>query len=335
MSPEQSPHHVLAHLKQGGMSPVYLFYGESEFQLEKVLVTIRESLIPEDLREFNLHIFYGDEKGLAPSAIVDAASSYPFMSNKRLIIVRRTEALSEAFMEAFIPYMERPLESTCLIFVSSRPDFRKRFYRGIREKGTSVHFKRPQDREVVPWIRATAQEMGLKLGKEACSCLQQIVGNRLRDLYSELEKLHLRYGDAAVSEEQVRELAIYSRIFTIFELMDEISNKHGSRALSVLNRFLEEEGEGAPLRVMGMLTRQMRLLWQARSITDRGGGNQEVVRKLGIRGFTVGKLVQQSSRWQEEELERALHLLYEADGHMKSGAQGRLIVENIILSLCA
>ena len=335
MSPEQSPHHVLAHLKQGRMSPVYLFYGESEFQLEKVLGTIRETLIPEDLRDFNQHIFYGDEKGLAPAAIVDTASSYPFMSNKRLIIVRRTEALSEAVTEALIPYVERPLESTCLIFVSSRPDFRKRFYRGIKERGASVHFKRLQDREVVPWIRATAQDMGLHMGREACSCLQQIVGNRLRDLYSELEKLHLRYGDAAVGEEQVQELAISSRMFTIFELMDEISNRQGGRALSVLNRFLEEEGEGATLRVMGMLTRQIRLLWQARSITDRGGGNQEVVRKLGIRGFAAGKLIQQSSRWQEEELERAIYLLYEADGHMKSGAQGRLIVENIVLSLCA
>lgn len=334
MSADQSPQQLLAHLKQGRLSPLYLFYGESEFQLEKILSRIRETLVPEEVREFNLHIFYGDEKELSASSILDAATSFPFMSDARLVILRRTEALPEAFMEALIPYLERPMDTTCIIFVSSRPDFRKKFYRTIREKGVSVNFKKMQDREVVPWIKATAKDMGLKMGGEACASLQQIVGNRLRDLYSELEKLHLRYGPAAVSEEQVKESAIFSRMYTVFELMDEISCRRGDRALSALNRFLEEEGEGAALRVMGMLTRQVRLLWQVRSIASRGGGDQEVVRKLGLRGFAAGKLIQQSKQWHEEELEEVLHFLYEADGLMKSGARGRLILENILFRLC-
>jgi DNA polymerase III delta subunit len=59
-----------------------------------------------------------------------------------------------------------------------------------------------------------------------------------------------------------------------------------------------------------------------------------VVRKLGIRAFSGGKLIQQSRQWREDELDNALHCLYEADGLIKSGAQGRLILENIVLRLC-
>jgi DNA polymerase-3 subunit delta len=317
------------------MSPIYLFYGESEFQLEKVLSKIRETLIPEDVREFNLHTFYGDEKELTASSIIDAASSFPFMSDTRLITLRRTEALPEAVKESLVPYIERPLESTCLIFVSSRPDFRKRFYKTIRERGICVNFKKLQDREVIPWIQSTAEDMGLKLEGNACTCLQQIVGNHAGELYSELEKLHLRHGGAVVNEEQVKESAIFSRMYTVFELVDEIADRRGSRALSVLNRFLEEEGEGAALRVMGMVTRQIRLLWQARSIVNRGGGERDVVRKLGIRGFAAGKLIQQARQWHEEYLYNSIQFLYESDGHMKSGAHGRLVLESVVLRLCA
>ena len=225
MAAQPLPEDILRQLKKGSLSPFYLFYGESEFRLEKTLTRIRETVIPEEERDFNLHIFYGDEIKSNVAEVIDTARSFPFMGQRRLIILRRTENIPVAAFEGFLPYLDKPMESSCLILISQKPDFRKKFYKTIRSMGAAVEFKNLYENQVVPWIMKTAKDMGLIIDSRACAYLQQMVGNRLRDLYTELEKIQIRYGNMAIGIEEVRQLAVYSRSFTIFELMDEVSFK--------------------------------------------------------------------------------------------------------------
>jgi len=333
MPAELLPEDVLSRLEKGTLSSVYLFYGASEFRLEKVLNKIRETFIPEGARDFNLQIFYGDEAKASPGEILDAARSFPFMSPNRLIIVRRTEDIPASVLESFIPYLDAPMETTCLIFVSKQPDFRKKFYKKIKDLDCAVHFRELYDNQVVPWMVKTAKELGMNMDPRACAYLQQVAGNRLRDLYSELEKIYLYYGDTAVGLDEVKKLAIHSRSFTIFELMDQVSLKQRAGALSVLRRYLEEEGKEAGLGIMGMFIRQIRLLWQTKSILGRGGRTGDLTKEAKVQAFVAKRLEQQSKRWRPDELERAFDLLYQADGLLKSGADVNLVLENLILNL--
>lgn len=332
MPGDLTPEYVLKQLEKGQLSPVYLFYGPNEFRLERALSRIREAVIPETSRDFNLRIFYGDKT--EPADIMDTARSFPFMSHSRLIIVRRTESLSPAALESYIPYLDRPVESTCLIFVSSKTDFKRKFYRKVRELGQAVDFKKLSERQVIPWIKKTAKELDLKIEDQACAYLQQLVGNRLMDLHAELEKLSLRYGKKVVGLEEVRAVAIFSRIYTVFELMDEVSFKRRGESISVLNRLLEEEGNDGSLKVLGMLNRQIRLLWQAKTVSDKGGRAADVSRKIKLPSFLVARIVQQSKHWKTDDFERAFHLMYKADGLLKSGAHGRMVLDNLVFSLC-
>jgi len=332
MPADLSPEQILDLLKRGRLGRVYLFYGPGEFRIEKVLTEVREALVPEPARDFNLQIFYGADT-TNPADITDAACSLPFLSSNRLIIVRRTENIPGSALESFIPYIESPVASTCLIFVSSKTDFRKEFYRKIRLAGGAVHFKQLYDRQVMPWIKRFARELGLNITDEGCIYLQGIVGNRLRDLHTEMEKLALRHGGKTVGEAEIRELAIYSRIYTIFELMDAISLRRRPDALSVLNRYLEEEGRDAAFSIVGMLNRQIRLIIQAKSITDQGGRPPDVAKRLQIKPFLANKILEQARHWRIDDLEHALDLLYRADRHLKSGSQPRLILEHLLLSL--
>ncbi|MBT3259184.1 MAG: hypothetical protein HN366_22405, partial [Deltaproteobacteria bacterium] len=53
----------------------------------------------------------------------------------------------------------------------------------------------------------------------------------------------------------------------------------------------------------------------------------------GVPGFVLSKVLDQARRWQEKDLEKALLLLYQADGRLKSGSQARLVLENFVLSI--
>jgi DNA polymerase-3 subunit delta len=190
--------------------------------------------------------------------------------------------------------------------------------------------------QVVAWIRRTAsEELGMTLDGEACAYLQAVVGNRSRELYSELEKLHLRYGKA-VSQAQVKEAVTHSRVYTVFELMEAVSKKDGGSSVRILKRYLEEEDtRDAPQGLIGMLNRQIRLLWLTKGVMVKRGGPEEVQKKTGLAGFPVKKLMEQAPRWTEKELRSALERLRWCDDRLKSGSDSRVILETLLLSLCS
>jgi DNA polymerase-3 subunit delta len=335
MARDLQPDDVLERLEQGRLDPFYLFHGPGEFRMERVLERIRADFIPEGARDFNQEVLYADKK-LDPEEILGRARSVPFMAPNRLVLVRRTELLPADRLARLVPYLEQPAETTCLIFTSSKPNFTTRFYKAIRKAGLAVAFDELKGKQVGAWIRRTAGELGLKPDREACDVLQEVVGNRLRDLHGELEKLLLRHGKGArIGAGEVRELAVHSRSFTIFELMNRVSVKDAAGSLSVLARFLEEEGpKEASLGILGMLNRQVRLLWQAKSLAARGEPVEGIARELSVPPFAARRLLDQCRRWSEDELERALHAIYETDGRLKTGSRTNPSLEALFVSLC-
>jgi DNA polymerase-3 subunit delta len=334
MARDLAPEEVLKSLEEGDLAPFYLFHGPGEFRLEKVLDKIRSDFVPAAARALNVEVFYGGEK-IDPAEIINRSRSLPFLASNRLIIIRRVEKFHASELEMFQSYLEEPVETTCLIFVSSKTDFRMSFYKRIRSLGRAVNFANLSERQVVPWIKRTAGELKLKIDGEACAYLRQIVGNSLRELFAELEKLRLRYGEESVGVEQVKELALHTRVYTIFELMNRISERKSPESLRILNRFLEEEDKlGAPLQILGMLNRQFRLLWQTKDILSKGGSKADVARALGLPDFSARDFVAHSQVWSIEELEKGLGLLYQADGLLKSGSRPKPVLENVLFSLC-
>ncbi|MGD9162715.1 MAG: DNA polymerase III subunit delta [Desulfobacteraceae bacterium] len=333
MAGDLRPEEVIRALERGKLAPFYLFYGSNEFLLERVLGRIRNEHIPENARDFNMEICYGGES--SPVDVVSRARTIPFLASNRLIILRRADSYKADQLNKFIPYLEKPVDSTCLIFLSEKTDFKKKFYKAIRAAGYAVNFSELRMHQVVPWIQNTAREIGLNIDRNGCAFLQEIIGSNLREIYSELEKLKLSYGDRRIGEKEVKELAINSRIYSIFELMDAFSEKRVAQALSVLSRFLEEgDKKSAPLQIIGMLTRQIGLLWQVKELAAKGESAGGIASKLGIAPFSVKNFLGQCKRWTSEELERGIKLLYETDRFLKSGSRPKPVLENLILSLC-
>ncbi|OQY46707.1 MAG: DNA polymerase III subunit delta [Desulfobacteraceae bacterium 4572_87] len=200
MPVEIAPETVLKHLQKGCLNPIYLFHGPD----------------------------------------LDAVRSMPFLSSNRLVIVRRADHMSAPDLAVLIPYVEKPVDTACLVLVAQKPDFRLKFFKRIRQLGHSVNFSELSDRQAIPWIKTEAREIGLNIKREACRHLHEIIGNRSRTLHTELEKLYLRHGSKEVGVSEIKELSIFSRMYTIFELMDEISQRRKAESLSILNRFTRQ-----------------------------------------------------------------------------------------------
>ena len=331
MQTDASPETVLRQLNTLELSPVYLFYGPNEFLKEKVLARFRQKVLAPGTADFNVQVFYGDEAGA--EEIIEAARSVPFMAERRLVIVRRASSLGKTEQARFLSYLDNPVISTCLIFVATDVNFRHPLFSRIRKNATAVHFTRVRENRIVPWLMATAKDMGLNITHEACAYLHQIVGNSLMELHGELEKLSLRYGKDPVDVSQVKEMATWTRAYSIFELTDYLSQKDCKRALEALHKLLEQGGRDSALSILGMLNRQFRLLWRVKFMKARGA-EKEVPSAVGMPPFLARKLLAHVDKWSEGQLKKFLGSLCVVDSRLKSGSQEDIVLDHLIISLC-
>jgi DNA polymerase-3 subunit delta len=330
-----TPENVLISLKKGALAPFYLFYGPEDFWIELTLDRIKKDFIPDSVKEFNLETLYGGE--VPSQEILNRAHLLPFMSPHRLIIIRGTENFNKKDLELFLPYLDSPVDSTCIIWVSEKADFRSLFYKRFKELGKAVNFKKLSERQVYSWIQKRSKELGLSIDKDASAFLYQMVGSSLRGLFSEISKVSLNYPNYRIGVEQIKELTTFSRLFTVFDMVDYVSKKDAPHAIISLSRLFDTQGRDskAVLGILGMLARQIRLILKTKSVLKKGGEKRGVMDRLRpLPNFVIEKCIAQERFWQEKELEEALNHIYDADGLIKAGSKGDLVLEGLIFHLC-
>jgi DNA polymerase-3 subunit delta len=85
-----------------------------------------------------------------------------------------------------------------------------------------------------------------------------------------------------------------------------------------MRHALDIDGE-QPLRLLGMIARQYRLLIQAKALQAHGVKPPEMARTLNVADWTVPKLLNQASRHTFATLERGMARILAADEVIKTG----------------
>ncbi len=71
-------------LRSEDRKPIYFFYGEEEFFLDK-LQQVVEGLVPDDQKDFNFDLLYG--RDISPEKLLSIIRSYPMMADQRVVIL--------------------------------------------------------------------------------------------------------------------------------------------------------------------------------------------------------------------------------------------------------
>ena len=332
MNSDLTPAGVLAEVKNGNINPVYLFYGESEYLRERTLSSFLDCVIPKEQRKLSLQIFYADETKI--DRVTEVLYSPSFFGGSRVIVIRRFDKYTTSDMEILALYVENPMPPNILILIADNIDFRKNFYKKLKDKKYTVQFKEPYDNEIPVWILNEARNMGIKMSINACNMLRDCVGNSLVDLYWELEKLKLRYKTDSIGIDEIKTTVNSGRGYNLFELVDSFGFKNIAEFLNIFRNYVRDEGESAgTMKAIGMILRQIYLLMRTRTLLDQGLSANEIYTRLGLKPFIGKKIIQQAEEWQIAELKKAIHATYRADGLIKTGLNPVQAVENMILQL--
>src|ERR1043166_6757308 len=103
-------------LKQGQIEPCYFLYGAEAYLRDQAVSAITEAALAGTLlREFNessFNLFSDDVRDA-----IAAAEQLPMMSERRGVRLRNFSRLLEDDEELLLAYLDRPVETTVMIFV--------------------------------------------------------------------------------------------------------------------------------------------------------------------------------------------------------------------------
>ncbi|MCC6749411.1 MAG: DNA polymerase III subunit delta [Deltaproteobacteria bacterium] len=322
---------LLDEIAAGKLAPVYFVCGEA-YPRDQVVSALRNAVLGGKESAFN---FDGlDAKAAGPVGILSAARTLPMFGTRRLVLVRDADELAAEALNQLLPYVKDPNPSTCLVFVAEKADLRLKFFSAVKEHGVLVRFEPLKDRQAPAWLQSEARRQKLKLEPGAAERIAEAVGTDMAQLASALERLSLYVGDGKpIAASDAEELLAQTRQRSIFELTNAVGRGQRREALLVLRQMLLAREPA--VRVVAMLARHLRQLWQARELARARSTPQEIASRVGMHPFFVADLLAQAERFDGATLERTHRALYEADRTLKSSPLAdALVLDQLVLALC-
>lgn len=325
-----TPRELHTALAKKQFAPVYLIYGEEDLLIEECVQEIVEKMVDPSMRSFNLDIMYGSK--VDAQDVVAHASSFAMMADRRVVVVKESEKLatSDAAREVLAAYIKKPLESTSLVFVAEKADFRKKPFSDLKKSAALVECKPLWDNELLGWISDRIAKLGKQATPEACRLLQAYVGNSLRNLQTEIDKLFVFVGDKEqIEPEDVAGVVGETKGYTIFELQNAIGNRDISSAIQIVERMLEY-GE-SPQFMIVMLTRFFTILYKLTELRGRRNSEREIATEVGLSPYVAKQYLEFSGNFSKEQIELNFRALLDADLTLKSTSRDPHLVMDLLV----
>ncbi|MEX0994743.1 MAG: DNA polymerase III subunit delta, partial [Balneolaceae bacterium] len=259
--------------------PVYFFYGEETFFLDLLQDEVIKLIQPEQ-RDFNLDLLYGSESD--PPQILDIARSFPMMADLRIVVVRDFQKLGsgadhQGHLNDFLPYLENPNPTTLLCLIDSKsPDKRTNLGKTLSSSKNiySCEFNKLPDYKLPDW---TADWIRHKYNKEidpeAAQILTQLVGDNLKILAAEIEKV-CTFADqkTRITKEHIKNIAGSYREYSVIELKEAVIAKNLDRSLEIAEQMLlaSNSDNGEIIRTVGFFYSVFGNIWQICQLKEKG-----------------------------------------------------------------
>ena len=193
--------------------PIHLYWGDDASARERAVQELIDAVVEPAWISLNLSRLDGSSAEQASQALTEARTA-AFGSGGRLVLLQRSpfcERCSSELAEQLEGALTLIPESSHLLLVSAgKPDARLKTTKALRKVATEKKFQLPaiwDGAGQVELVQRTAQDLGLSLERDAAQLLAETIGSNSTRLASELEKLSLYCGEAAINAKAVSALA--------------------------------------------------------------------------------------------------------------------------------
>ncbi|MFC5408289.1 DNA polymerase III subunit delta [Larkinella bovis] len=323
---------LLKDIRKKNVAPVYFLHGEETYFVDLIADEIEKTVVPEHEKGFNQFVVFG--KDAQVGTILNMARRYPFMADRQLVLVREAQQLNglgEKANQALLEdYAKAPLSSTVLVLCHTGAfDERKALAKAFAQKGVLLNSKKLYDNKVPDWIGDYCRQQGVKISLKAIQMLFDYIGNDLKRLAGEIDKItiNLKAGEE-ISAETVERLVGISKEYNVFELQKALTLRDVVKANRIVDYFSRNPKDN-PLPPMLIILYQFFtkvLMVQA----SRDQSEKSLATLLGVHTFFVKDYLQTARAYPVWKVAGILHAIRQADAHSK-GVDAPSLTEGDIL----
>ena len=290
--------------KSTDLKMVYRLYGDDILMIEKACKKI-ETLCDLQMPELDKAVF--TDENFDVENVLLSCQQLPFMSLKRLIIVKNIDKLKSEEQKRLEEYCKNPVESSVLVLQENMGG--TAFSKLTTEK---VHCKKLEVNELAQIVQSATINSGHKITPEAVNLLIEFCGKDLLCIQNSLSKL-LYCGETEITAEVVKKLVKKSDEYSIFEISTALTYGQGDKAIVLMKKMLETME--FPV-ILGLISAHFRRMLYA-LISE--GSAEEIAEKLGVKEFAISKAKTLGKNISASKLLRIYNLILSLDYDIKSG----------------
>lgn len=326
---------ILKHLTSRKLEPVYVFHGDEPYYQDVLIQAFENEALPVADRSFNQYVLYG--KDLNVGSLLSYSKRFPMMAERQLVIVKDAQDIQDLDNKEQFRYVEeylmKPLTSTVLV-LSFRVslDERKAWVKALTKNSVLVHSKRLYDNKIPEWIQSFCNERGIKISRKAVEMLNEYIGNDLKRLVAEIDKILLNLTlSQEITAEVVEKYVGISKEYNVFELQKSLIQRDILKANQIVSYFAANPKDNPIQPIILILYNYFSKLLTIQHATDKS--ERGLALALGINPFFVKDYIAGLRSYSYERNVMVIRYLLEADARSKGIDSGNMSDNEILRSL--
>ncbi len=326
---------ILKDIDNHKFAPIYLLMGSEPYYPNLVCEAIIKNALQEHERAFNQVILYANSVNALQ--VASELRSYPMMSERRLVLVKEAQALSD--IDKLIPYFEEPMESSILVlfFNNSIIDKRKAVYKKLSASAVVLESNMLRDYQMQAWITDYYKERALTIDEEAAALLVESLGTSMTAIAQETDKMlkNLPESSSHIDVKTVEANVGISRQFSIFELTKALSYKDKNACMRLAQHISMQANFYLLTATSALFTHFQRVLkYHALSASKLNASQSDKAQLLGVSPYFLREYEQAAINYPLKKCLMLIAILEEYDFKAKGGqgtnaSQSDLMMEMI------
>jgi len=303
---------------------IYFFYGDEDYNIELEIKKLKKKLLDKNFASMN---FKTADNPSFPE-LISLLRTQPMMFGNLMIVIDCEDYFSKTFedkqLEELSNALENNIESLCIIFRAILPrnegkkvDSRRKIYKIITKNSQMQEFatfRTYKTEDISNWINKEAKQHEITFEKEAALALIEQVGNNLRQLAQEIEKLRLlAYPKNTITKKMVREICISNE--DLFGFADFLLKGNKGQALLEFQKLLEKKH---PLEILAAVQTMLRR-WIIMKSKSKEMSMFEISKLTGQHEFVIKTTLEKMKDTPLKDLVTLKQNLLQAEYKIKSG----------------
>lgn len=340
---------------------VYLLYGQESYLLDNAKELLKKKVVTA-FPELNYNTLDGE--ALTVEQLQNACDTFPFGSEKKLVVVRQPAFLVKANkkgeeeedndlelesktakdsgeLKGYLELLKELPDTCCLLLLYyGNLGKAKKVKDAVAKDGAEFEFKRIDKDDLSKWVINSFSRFNKKIGFKEMDYFIVLSGyldkNSEKNLYNlenEINKISAFAGRKEdITIEHIDAVMPKSLENDIFKLINSSADKRVSESLSVLSDLLMQGEE--VFAILAMITKQIRTMTAVVELNQKGLDAKAAASKLKVHEFYAKNCLNHGKKIGMQGLIKGLNNCVSTESNVKSGKMDkRLAIEILIINM--